>query len=698
MARKTREDPSSSSDGSEYEDESSGSYSDSDSNSDDANSVGGNQDNSQSRSVKYGDNEEYDNDSDHSSSRHKYGSDDHDQEQRSDPETAKPAIDWDNLTEEQQMMYDKYTNDQNRKIRALSEQKFHLPGNDWKQDWVQYFSNNHPILGVCLHDRVHPVGWGMRIMCFVSSAVFGLALTNMFWLWARSSENNEAVFTLEVGTRPGSNLTGYVVDVDENNAVQVTPDIIALWTVGGMIHGAFDNLIWTLSICACCDVGAKYEHLAKYKRFGVGLLGFFVVLVMALTTLTVVVRGVIENSEEEPDVSELQSAGIFDDTLDLSTSTKENYEFLMSYTVEMALAMGVYFPLLGTIFFWGVLGCFKYSCMGGRPYELIEERRELEEMMLNPNEHLDGDYSNSEWEDEPVFGMKGKGDGGSGFGSLFDCFKKKGGDKDEGGSTAGSSQPERQQRFFSRRQSSPDESEELVDEPSDNGSSSSKNNSSSFLGRMKRNRKEIVEDDGNNGYPAVVSSKRYDPKTGEELPPKKEESKSWFGGGSKKTEGSENNAYPSVNSSTRYDPSTGTEYSRRYEADAMEEQAAAGWGPFGLGKKKTDDNSGYPSVNKSATRYDPTTGEEFSSNSKKAKAKNSTPKKSSSAYPKVNKKASRLDPTSTSDSISRSSKKKSAASSDYPSVDKRSSRMDVNSASDKAPKKKKSGKKKSSKS
>ena len=322
----------------------------------------------------------------------------------SSPEKPRVIINWDDLTPEQQMVKDKYMNDRRRRIRALSEQKFHLPGQNWKEDWVQYFANNHPIFGICLHYPEHSVGWGMRCLCFLSSIVFGLSMTNMFWLWSRTSDNNEPIFTVEVGTRPGSNYTGYVVDVDEDNQVQVTKDIILLWTVGGMLHGAFDNLIWTLSICACCDAGARFEHLAKYKKIGVGLLAFFVLIIMALCTLTVVVRGVIEagdeSGEESTEVSEMQSAGVFDDSLDLSQSGKENYEFMMSFSVELALALLVYFPLLGTIFFTGILGCFRVQQLGGRPYEIMEEREELEELMQNPEEALTRD-STSEWEDEP---------------------------------------------------------------------------------------------------------------------------------------------------------------------------------------------------------------------------------------------------------------------------------------------------------
>mmetsp|Transcript_3772 Transcript_3772/g.7732 ORF Transcript_3772/g.7732 Transcript_3772/m.7732 type:complete len:643 (+) Transcript_3772:60-1988(+) len=559
-----------------------------------------------------------------------------------DPEQPKTVIDWDNLTAEQQMVYNKYMVDPNRRIRAMAEQKFHLPGNNWKEDWRQYFANNHPLFGICFHDPDHPIGLLMRAMCFLSSTVFGLCMTNFFWLWARTTDKNESLFTVELGTRPGSNLTGYVVDVDESNAVQVTPDIIMLWTIGAMIHGAFDNLIWTLSICACCDPGGRFEHLHRYKRFGVGLLVFFVILIMALTTLTVVVRGVIENSEEEPDIAELQSGGVFDDNLDLSTSTKENYEFMMSFTVEMALALLVYFPLLGTIFFWGVLGCFKYPLMGGRPYEMMEERETLQELMQNPDEYL-VDRSQTEWEDEPMFGMRLKDDDGNAKPSPFwDLFKKK---HDSDLNSIPSREPRKKFGFFGRQSKNvpQDGSESLDDEPSSDRR---------FWGGNKAKGGPVNQYD--NAYPSATTT-RYDPKTGEELPPKEEaKSNSWFGGRSSSKAKKKNdsaqadiNAYPSPNvSSVRYDPTTGDEYTKE---DSQIQKSVE------RKKKKT----AYPKADKSTSRYDPTGASDGSAAKKKQKKSSKSAKSSGSDYPSVNKRASRLDVNSTSDKPPKKKKKKS---------------------------------------
>ena len=269
----------------------------------------------------------------------------------------------------------------------------------------------------------------MRIMCFLASAVFGLAITNAFWLWARNNDNNSTLFTVETGSRPGANLTGYVVDVNEDNDVEVTQDIILLWTVGGVVHGMFDNLIWTLSICACCNPGGRFELLAKYKKFGIGLLTFFILLVMAVTSLSVVLRGVMEEDDEAADVKELKTAGVFDDAIDLRTSSKENYEFLMSFFVELALEFAVYFPLIGTLLFSGLFAFLRLPQCKGRNYEMEQEQEELQEVMHHP-ELYESDVNweqDEELEDEPCE-MKPDGQTPK---SIWDYFKRQPSDTEQ---------------------------------------------------------------------------------------------------------------------------------------------------------------------------------------------------------------------------------------------------------------------------
>ena len=219
----------------------------------------------------------------------------------------------------------------------------------------------------------------MRFLCFLASIVFGLVITNIVWLWAQSLDDNSAVFTVDMGQQGqrGTNVTQYLIDINEDNKVEVTTDMIVLWTFGGALHGFFDNTIWTLTICSFCDPGEKYEHLHKYKRFGVGLLSFAVLAIAGIATLSVVLRAALE-SDEEVQFDQLRSAGLMDDAVDFKSQNKDSYEFLLSYCVELAIALLFHFPVIGFMLFSGCLNIKgKLPIFGGRPYEVTREEEEL---------------------------------------------------------------------------------------------------------------------------------------------------------------------------------------------------------------------------------------------------------------------------------------------------------------------------------
>jgi hypothetical protein len=133
-------------------------------------------------------------------------------------------------------------------IPALLVRAYHLPKNTtWMQDWTQYMTNNHPVLGICWHHKYHPVGRFLRVLSLMGSILFGLALTNIIYLAFVFSETNYDKQYVEVHT----NLTATgQPDIDSNvAALSVTNGNIALWTIGAFLHATFDNLIWALSAC-----------------------------------------------------------------------------------------------------------------------------------------------------------------------------------------------------------------------------------------------------------------------------------------------------------------------------------------------------------------------------------------------------------------------------------------------------------------
>jgi hypothetical protein len=168
-------------------------------------------------------------------------------------------------------------------VAALGLRSYHLPGNNWCQDWFQYFANNHPIFGICCHHKLHPVGGRMRIINLFGSIVFGLCVTNMIWLWFLYSEEdaNTAVVTISLGSFSwGAKTNNATISADVSDSsnssndttkgqdIQIAEDMVLLWTVGGGLHALFDNTIWCVSACVCCLPGRPLQCLGKYRWCG----------------------------------------------------------------------------------------------------------------------------------------------------------------------------------------------------------------------------------------------------------------------------------------------------------------------------------------------------------------------------------------------------------------------------------------------
>jgi hypothetical protein len=72
------------------------------------------------------------------------------------------------------------------------------------------------------------------------------------------------------------------------------------------------------------------------------------------------------------------------------------YEFLLSYAIELTLALFVFYPLLETILFTGFLGCCGLlPVLGGRPYEVRQaiekEKKRQKQLQEQPfSKALDG--------------------------------------------------------------------------------------------------------------------------------------------------------------------------------------------------------------------------------------------------------------------------------------------------------------------
>ena len=278
--------------------------------------------------------------------------------------------------------------DREKTIPALAMRSYHLPNHTWTQDWWQYQANNHPVLGICCHHKLHPVRFWMRILILCGSICFGLAVTNCIWLWFYYN-TDETVLVLSVGTF--LNHTGLSEGQPEDDRgiqqheAHITKGMIVLWTLGGVLHAVFDNTIWYISACVCCLPGQAFGHLERYRRIGTYMVMIAVVLAAAAATMVIVIRASLDDSHKaaRDSLADVSSGGIYEDVKDPTA-----WEFLISYAIELALALCVYYPVLATLLFSGILGCGKIPVLGGRPYEIAREEKQARRKSLKGRSSL----------------------------------------------------------------------------------------------------------------------------------------------------------------------------------------------------------------------------------------------------------------------------------------------------------------------
>jgi hypothetical protein len=278
-------------------------------------------------------------------------------------------------------------NDEEQKlIAALAQRCYHLPKHTWRQDWLQYFRNNHPVLGILMHYKVHPIKMGLRLLFLLGSLLFGVILTNISWLWLMyycrvnvNDDENEPMSIKEMNPFRGSN----------KETIQIAPEMLMLWTIGASLHAVFDNTIWYFSACVCC---LNSKQLPKFKCCANYCMGLLIMALAAIATLAVLLRTTFANCAPLDDVVAVEAGEETDPASAILGLVDENgvdpedckkfirlhdamsYKFLLSYTTEFFLALFIYNPIIGTILFSGCLGCGRIPIIGGRPYEVKAEQ------------------------------------------------------------------------------------------------------------------------------------------------------------------------------------------------------------------------------------------------------------------------------------------------------------------------------------
>jgi hypothetical protein len=311
-----------------------------------------------------------------------------------DPESViattmgRPAAKQQRLQQQQQL-------DEDVLIPLLVRRSYHLPGNNWYEDWIQWFRNNHILLGICLHHPAHPLETWERYLLLLSSISFGLVATSFVY---QLYDRYPGVMALPL--LAATDALGMWTDLFQT---RITVGTIALWTVGGLFHSLYDMLIWHVMACACCHPGGTYyrpDRPAVYKNLGSMALVPVILALLGTATYLILLRasteGVVDNNDEkgedyyDGDFANNDNNG--DDQQQQAQEELENihwddlqgiqsFSFLFKSSTELLLAWFIYFPIIGSVLFSGILGCNgRLPILGGRP-------RDIRIVQLEHNNH-----------------------------------------------------------------------------------------------------------------------------------------------------------------------------------------------------------------------------------------------------------------------------------------------------------------------
>lgn len=254
----------------------------------------------------------------------------------------------------------------NRFKRRLAARAYHFPGNSWCQDWMQYLSNTHTVIGMFFHHPLHPMGFQERLVILFGSIAIGLTISNFTYLWfiRNGISVEEEVFTL-------NSRHTHATGIPE---VVITKLMLTLWTLGSFLHTVFDLGLWHMKACTLCRYQGRIdERLVQWGR----VVGLFIVMVaIGVGGYAVLLRASIEYRGEGSIADEVEESIRTNEFYDIEFDDKRSFRFLLGYLVEFVLALFVYYPLAVTILFSGVLGCGgKIPILGGRPREMKREAR-----------------------------------------------------------------------------------------------------------------------------------------------------------------------------------------------------------------------------------------------------------------------------------------------------------------------------------
>ncbi|KAG7349999.1 hypothetical protein IV203_012596 [Nitzschia inconspicua] len=267
-------------------------------------------------------------------------------------------------------------------IPLLAQKSYHLPNLTWKEDWIQWMRNNHIVFGICFCHKLHPIEWWERIIVLLGSMSFALIAINIYYvLWDLDhlvNSENSGNYDSTAGFDPQREVFYFSLFGATHI---ITEGTIVLWTFGGILNAVFDFCVWQTSACACCHPGGRCYDRCGFCSRRCNDLGSYILVPIILAVMTLAVYSSYlrfhMNDEDDADTSAQT-----DDVYNVVTGGMlGQFSFLVKYFVELFLSWFVYFPILGTIMFSGILGCGgRLPILGGRPRDKAKIEKELSEL------------------------------------------------------------------------------------------------------------------------------------------------------------------------------------------------------------------------------------------------------------------------------------------------------------------------------
>ena len=165
---------------------------------------------------------------------------------------------------------------------------------------------------------------------------------------------------------------------------------------------------------------ANLDAKTKRRRQCFKHMGFYLILpvilgLVALMLLSVMVRASIDDTNNVDDINNADADADADDdgtsvswfspwrNVNLSELEVSSFNFLGEYNILLCLSWFVYFPMVVTILFSGILGCGgKVPVLGGRPYDKARVDQALRKGNRNhdQNENVDVEQQQQQQEQQ----------------------------------------------------------------------------------------------------------------------------------------------------------------------------------------------------------------------------------------------------------------------------------------------------------